>query len=46
MEEILKMLNISEINYLYLDYKDKYGNFKTLKLDYRQEACDSIKSDS
>ena len=46
MEELLKMINISEIDYLYLDYKDKYGNFKTLKLDYRQEACDSIESDS
>lgn len=46
MEEILKMLNISEINYLYLDYTDKHGNFKTLKLDYRQEARDSNKSDS
>ena len=46
MEDLLKMLNISEINYLYLVYEDKYGNLKTLKLDYRQEACDIIKSDS
>ena len=29
MEELLKMINISEIDYLYLDYKDKYGNFKS-----------------
>ena len=26
MEELLKMLNIKEINYLYLDYTDNHGN--------------------
>lgn len=40
MEELLKMLNIKEINYLYLDYTDNYGNFKTIKIDYRQEQKD------
>lgn len=36
MEELLKMLNIKEINYLYLDYTDNNGNFKTIKIDHRQ----------
>ena len=37
MEELLKMLNIKEINYLYFDYTDNHGNFKTIKIDHRQE---------
>lgn len=41
MEELFKVLNINEINYLYLDYTDGHGNFKELKLDYRHESCDS-----
>jgi len=38
MEEILKILNVKEINYLYIDYTDNHGNFKTIKLDYREES--------
>lgn len=37
MEELLKMLNIKEINLLYLDYIDNHGNFKTIKIGDRQE---------
>ena len=42
MEEILKMLAIEKINYIYMDYVDNEGNFKTLKLDYRSETSDKI----
>ena len=42
MEEILKMLNIKEINYIYMDYIDNKGNFKTLKLDYREEFREKV----
>lgn len=41
MEELLRMLNIKEINYLYLDYTDGHGNFKELKLEYRTERGQS-----
>lgn len=37
MEELFKTLNIKEINYIYLDYTDNYGNYRILKLDHRQE---------
>lgn len=40
MEELMKMLNIKEINYIFIDYTDNHGNFKQLKLDYRQENKD------
>ena len=40
MEELLKMLNIIELNYLYLDYTDNHGNFKTIQIDHRQEQKD------
>lgn len=40
MKELLKMLNIKEINYLYLDYTDNHGNFKTIEIDHRQEQKD------
>lgn len=40
MEEIIKTLNIREINYITLDYIDKYGNNKVLKLEYREENKD------
>lgn len=40
MEELIKILNIKEINYIFIDYKDNYGNFKQLKLDYREEKGD------
>ena len=38
MEELLKTLNIKEINYLYLDYTDNHGNFKIVKIDHRSES--------
>lgn len=41
MEELFKILNIKEITFLFIDYVDNHGNFKTLKLDYRQEQKDS-----
>lgn len=42
MEEILKALNIKEINYIYMDYTDNYGNFKSLKLGYREECREKV----
>lgn len=40
MEELMKMLNIKEINYIFMDYIDNHGNFKQLKLDCRAENGD------
>ena len=40
MEELIKTLNIREINYIILDYIDNYGNNKVLKLEYREENKD------
>ena len=40
MEELIRTLNIKEINYISIDYTDNHGNFKQLKLDYREENND------
>lgn len=40
MEELIKILNIKEINCIFIDYIDNHGNFKQLKLDYREESKD------
>ena len=40
MEELMKMLNIKEINCIFMDYVDNHGNFKQLKLDYIEEKGD------
>lgn len=40
MEELIKMLNIKEINYIFIYYTDNHGNFKQLRLDYIQENKD------
>ena len=40
MDELLKMLNIKEINFIYIDYTDNHGNFKELKLENRKEKLD------
>ena len=40
MEELFKTLNIKEINYLYIDYIDNHGNFKTIKLEHPSEMVE------
>lgn len=40
MEELIKILNIKEINYFFIDYIDNYGNNKQLKLDFIKEIKD------
>lgn len=40
MEELLKILNIKEINYLLIDYIDNHGNCKIIRIDHSSEISE------
>jgi hypothetical protein len=40
MEELIKILNIRQIEYLYLKYIDNNGNFKKVEINYPSERLD------
>lgn len=42
MDELLKILNIREINYLYLDYIDNHGNRKEIQINHSSESKDTV----
>lgn len=37
MEELIKILDLRQINYLYLNYTDNNGNFREIKIGYPSE---------
>lgn len=37
MEELIKILNLRQINYLHINYTDNDGNFKEITIDYPNE---------
>ena len=37
MEELIKILDLRHINYLYLNYIDNKGNFKEVKIEHPAE---------
>ena len=37
MDELLKILNIKEINYLLIDYIDNHGNYKIIRIEHPSE---------
>ena len=40
MEELIKILNIRQIEYLHLGFIDNNGNFKKIEINCPKETCD------